>query len=338
MRNSDILRIVLFITGIAVFSVGISYYLWERLVIPATIQYLGEWFPLGAVPDVAPAISSTTALNWLPTFVHVVSFSLLSISASRISNRRSYLVIGFWVGINILFELGQLFGLPGTFDAADICAAIVGGVCIAVLVRLLLVCNSGSKCVITHETRTAKQGRFNSGSVSVATVLIAGLGIVSISGSYTYCEDSEGNGCEVIYDAEPVYMSYEELRTSAIRVQPNEPLTKTGKIYLYQNYLLVNSPNEGVHVYDNSDKQNPTHLAFINIPGNIDIAVKQDYLYVDSYVDLVVLDISDMSNIREVHRVTDIFPYNPYQNVPVEIWIGPLDPSKGVVIGYKENF
>jgi hypothetical protein len=57
---------------------------------------------------------------------------------------------------------------------------------------------------------------------------------------------------------------------------------------------------------------------------------------VDSYIDLVVLDISNMDNIREIYRIKDVFPYDPHQNVPREIRLAPVDFNKGVVIGYKE--
>jgi hypothetical protein len=337
MKNLYYVRIILFCTGVTFFGIGIGYYLWQRPPNPLFMPFLWDWLFVAHAQVVAPSTSPVESLNWLPTFIHVVSLSFITLSVSRLSIRGGYLIIGFWVSINILFELGQLFWVSGTYDAWDIVAALGAGLFVVAITESLFSRYFTFHGVITQHKKTIRQGRFYSGSISMASALVAGFGIASISGSYTYCEDSNGNGCTNYYDAEPVYMSYEELRTNAIYTKQNVPLTKTGKIYLYQNYLLVNSPNQGIHVYDNSDKQNPTHLTFINIPGNLDIAVKQDNLYVDSYIDLVVLDISNINDIQETHRVPDIFPYNAYQNVPEEIWMGPLDPSKGVVIGYKEN-
>lgn len=48
---------------------------------------------------------------------------------------------------------------------------------------------------------------------------------------------------------------------------------------------------------------------FIEIPGNIDLAVKDDYLYVDSFKDLIVLNIKDIDNISEIYTKENIFPY-----------------------------
>ena len=44
-------------------------------------------------------------------------------------------------------------------------------------------------------------------------------------------------------------------------------------------------------------------------PGNVDLAVKGNYLYADSYSDLVVFDISHPSDIHTVKFVSNVFPY-----------------------------
>ena len=82
-----------------------------------------------------------------------------------------------------------------------------------------------------------------------------------------------------------------------------------GKIYFYQDYILVNEKYEGIHIIDNSDPSNPQSTNFICIPGNIDIAVKDDILYADSYTDLIAIDISDIGNIQIVKRFEDVFPW-----------------------------
>jgi len=38
-----------------------------------------------------------------------------------------------------------------------------------------------------------------------------------------------------------------------------------------------------------------------------DLAVKDNVLYADSYIDLVILDISDLSDIVEIGRIEDVF-------------------------------
>jgi hypothetical protein len=45
----------------------------------------------------------------------------------------------------------------------------------------------------------------------------------------------------------------------------------------------------------------------LQVPGNIDLAIKNDILYADSYVDLLAFDISNIANIKQVKRVNDVF-------------------------------
>ena len=124
---------------------------------------------------------------------------------------------------------------------------------------------------------------------------------------------------------------------SPVKADKETPLTHIGKIYVYQNYLFINSKNAGVHMYDNHDPANPLPLAYINVPGNIDIAVKDGILFVNSYIDLVAIDIRDVNNIHETHRLVDVFPYNAYQNIPEGINLKNVNSKLGIVIGYREN-
>lgn len=57
--------------------------------------------------------------------------------------------------------------------------------------------------------------------------------------------------------------------------------------------MYINERFEGIHVIDNRDPSSPQNVAFLDIPGNIDLAVNGDALYADSYVDLVTIDISN---------------------------------------------
>jgi len=104
----------------------------------------------------------------------------------------------------------------------------------------------------------------------------------------------------------------DELRDS-VEVLPPIELNEKEKIYLYNNVLLVNKPNIGIHVIDNTNKSNPINKAFISIMGNIDMAVKDGFLYADSFMDMLVFDIRDLDNIYLIKRENDIFSYDQYQ-------------------------
>ena len=108
----------------------------------------------------------------------------------------------------------------------------------------------------------------------------------------------------------PQYMSISEMRAS-FDVLPPRTISESGKIYLYGTTLFVTEPDSGIHVIDNTDPRNPVRKNFIQLPGVHDLTVKDDHLYADSYIDLVVLDITDQEAITLIQRLEDVF-YNQY--------------------------
>ena len=131
----------------------------------------------------------------------------------------------------------------------------------------------------------------------------------------------------------PVYLSYENLRSAVADSSP-APISQPGKVYLYGDLILVNEVRKGIHVVNNADPVHPEVISFIKIPGNIDMAVKKNILYADSYVDLVAIDITNLHDIRETARFEDLFswslpPYEPGTRV------GMVDEARGVVVDWK---
>jgi len=131
---------------------------------------------------------------------------------------------------------------------------------------------------------------------------------------------------------EPIYMPFSEFRT-AKAVQPARKMVNPGKICLYGDYLFISEITEGIHVVDNSNPANPTIVAFIELIGNMDITVRDNLLYADSYIDLVGFDISQPAQSRVVSRAENVFPYvlPPVDNeYPVT-----YDLTKGVVVNWE---
>lgn len=131
----------------------------------------------------------------------------------------------------------------------------------------------------------------------------------------------------------PQYMSYEEMR-QPVKSTAGYAIQTAGKIYIQGKYLFVNEKYKGIHVFDNSNPASPVNLAFLNIPGNVDLAVKGNYLYADNYVDLIVLDISNLNAPVEVARIKDIFPYT-IPDFTEAYAISAIDQTKGVIVGWK---
>ncbi|MCJ7468074.1 MAG: hypothetical protein MUO53_15455 [Maribacter sp.] len=135
-------------------------------------------------------------------------------------------------------------------------------------------------------------------NVFLAILMIPSLGFLS-------CEKVDDSKYADYLVARPLKMSLSEFKNGVAIIAP-VPVQVSGKIYAYNNYIFINDKSMGIHVVDNSNPASPKKIAFIKIPGNVDISVKGDYLYADSLTDLVVLDISDMANIHEVNRLENV--------------------------------
>jgi hypothetical protein len=105
---------------------------------------------------------------------------------------------------------------------------------------------------------------------------------------------------------ESVKVTLGELR-SGIKTLSAQALENPGKIYIKDNYLFINEIKKGIHVVDNTNPATPKIISFIQILGNVDIAVKDNVLFADSYTDFVALDISNPKDVKEISRTKDVF-------------------------------
>jgi hypothetical protein len=131
----------------------------------------------------------------------------------------------------------------------------------------------------------------------------------------------------------PVYMDYGILRSS-VRPAESRELVNPGKIYFKDHYIFVVERQEGVHLIDVSNPAQPQNKVFIEVPGCTDIAVRDQSLYADSFIDLVVIDLSNPANPREINRITNIFPYTIPSPENAELPYAEVDTNKGIVTGW----
>jgi len=335
--------------GICFLLLGASVYILFRN--PYELLF-SSWIGLDLETTVEPLIiagSNNIFVGSLPTFFHVIAVSYLTFGLLNIPRRLQLWIPLLWFLINTIFESFQLIEQPwidpddevklklfgwfqnyfvsGVFDWNDILFGLLGA--------LVVSCH-----LIISQRNVSEKNNYSKHKSIPRTLLYTSIGIISLGSimgtSLIECTHDDSHLCYSHTRYEPTYLSYSELRTS-INTETDKALSNTGKIYVYKDYLFVNSINNGIFIYDNTDPTDPMFVVFINIPGNIDLAIKNDTLYVDSYIDLVVIDISNLQNIQEVDRIENVFQYDQYQNVPHNIYLGYVDSSKGVVIGYKEK-
>jgi len=131
--------------------------------------------------------------------------------------------------------------------------------------------------------------------------------------TFMSCENED---YEIYNVVTPVTMTLSELRSS-VKILPPQNTDKSGKIYVYEEFIFINDVEKGIHIIDNTIPTAPKKISFLKILGNTDIAVKDEMLFADSYSDLVVFDISDIRKIVEKNRLNDVFPlyYPAYPTV-----------------------
>src|SRR5687767_3570779 len=78
-----------------------------------------------------------------------------------------------------------------------------------------------------------------------------------------------------VSEYQPIFMTRQQLETSVVKKDP-QPVSNPGKLYSYGDYILINERYRGVHVINNQDPRSPQKVAFIQVPGNIDFAMKNN--------------------------------------------------------------
>jgi hypothetical protein len=129
--------------------------------------------------------------------------------------------------------------------------------------------------------------------------------------------------------------SLETLRNS-ISVEAPHETNSEGKIYVADQRLFYIAQEDGVHIFNNQNPASPQNIAFINIPGVHDIAIKDNFMYADNFVDLLVFDISDINNITLVKTVENVIQFYPQYPVEAEFYDWESYPEVGeIVTGYE---
>ena len=160
----------------------------------------------------------------------------------------------------------------------------------------------------------------------VSLFAVTGLLALSLSGCFSdKCEQTL-----TYYSYAPVYKGLDEIR-QAVKVSASQELRQPGKMYFKDGYIFISEINKGIHVIDNTNPAQPQSLAFIEVPGNHDIAAKGNILYADSYLDLVAIDISNPTQAAEVGRELNVFPYGVWHE---GLW---ADPDSGIAIDWIET-
>jgi len=135
--------------------------------------------------------------------------------------------------------------------------------------------------------------------------LLNGLIAILAITVFTQCKKNDGDELKLIQISKLI--TVDAMRALPVGLKKATPVRQPGKIYIYNDYLFINEPNKGIHIYNNANPNAPVNLAFLQIPGNVDLAISNNVLYADSYVDLLAFDITSVTSIKQIKRLPDVF-------------------------------
>jgi hypothetical protein len=119
-----------------------------------------------------------------------------------------------------------------------------------------------------------------------------------------------------------------------VSLLPARELENPGKIYVYHHYLLVNERGKGIHVFNNADPTHPQAMAFINLLGNSDMAIKDDILYADHNGELKSIKLNGFNALAVLDSIS-LASWHLGVPPPAGFYFECVDVSKGVVVGWQ---
>ncbi|HET6253625.1 MAG TPA: hypothetical protein VFE32_06110 [Puia sp.] len=121
----------------------------------------------------------------------------------------------------------------------------------------------------------------------------------------------------------PVY-SLRSTVLANVNGDPGTAISQPGQIYVKGSYIFLNDIDRGIHVIDNSNPSNPVQTAFLNIPGNLNIGIRNNILYADMYTDVLSIDISNIHQVKIIGLLRSFFTtrnFSTDSNYVVANWI-----------------
>ncbi|MFT6001250.1 MAG: hypothetical protein ACI81P_003719 [Neolewinella sp.] len=140
--------------------------------------------------------------------------------------------------------------------------------------------------------------------------------LAALTCSLTSCLEERCEEERTVIGFDPITVSASEWRSSAFFCGVGQPVCTTSSFYIYDNYLFMVEENQGLHIYDNTDSNNPVPVTFMEAPGGQGIAVRNGILYMNQYTDLVAFSLANPEQPEMVGRTEDVFePYSIFAQV-----------------------
>lgn len=142
-----------------------------------------------------------------------------------------------------------------------------------------------------------------------------------------------------VWGNKPIYDEISDAKR-IIYIDSALPVVNPGNIYAKGNFIYQLELGKGIHVIDNSVPTQAHRIGFITVNGSSQISIKGNYLYTNSFDDLMVIDISGGNSIHIVKRMEGALPearYTYFYSQPTESGYYECPSYDSVVIGWKKD-
>lgn len=153
---------------------------------------------------------------------------------------------------------------------------------------------------------------------------------------FTSCTNDSGTVTVNYQEATALYGNMDDIRSLPLNAT-GQSIQNSGKIFISSDFVLIGEEGQGIHVMNNQDRSNPTSEAFIQIPGNKEFYVEGQFLYAESYYDLLKIDISDPYNAVLKDRAKYAIQ-NEFKNENGETLIGFSYENKTITLDEDDDF
>ncbi len=162
------------------------------------------------------------------------------------------------------------------------------------------------------------------------------IAIVLFTGCWRFSKEGPEYVPRKVWGNKPVYSQDTMLTKPKYEAARN--VVSAGKIYAYNTYLMQCETGEGIHVIDNSNPATARRIGFIQLKGASEISIRNNFLYTNSYNDLVTVDLTNITLPVEVKRQKGVFQQHGFLPEPSEKgYYECVDIYKGIVIGWKKD-
>lgn len=89
------------------------------------------------------------------------------------------------------------------------------------------------------------------------------------------------------------------------------------KIYLYNSYLIKTHPTGGITIYSVANPASPFMINALVVEGTHDVAIVDSIMYADRWQSLIVYNVGDMNNPKQIDSLPNIFNAYDFSTMPM---------------------